>query len=91
MPPPQSIIKFFIFSNALSLNCVKARLLFPNPRNVTSMVCDSTNPTRRFGDVLYEEYADILGKQEEAVLDEFINDLSNEVNKCTTSGRNFWA
>ncbi|CAO4371027.1 unnamed protein product [Caenorhabditis nigoni] len=38
-------------------------------------VCDSTNPTRRFGDVLYEEYAGVLGKQEEAVLDKFINDI----------------
>ncbi|CAP23305.2 Protein CBG02180 [Caenorhabditis briggsae] len=42
---------------------------------------------------LYEEYADVLGKkeEEEAVLDKFINDLSEEVNKCTISGRNFWA
>ncbi|UMM16543.1 hypothetical protein L5515_013511 [Caenorhabditis briggsae] len=42
---------------------------------------------------LYAEYADVLGKKEkeEAVLDKFINDLSNQVNDCTISGRNFWA
>ncbi|CAO4371037.1 unnamed protein product [Caenorhabditis nigoni] len=54
-------------------------------------VCDSTNPTHKFGDVLYEEYADVLEKKEDekAALDKFINDISDEVNKCTISGRNF--
>ncbi|PIC12310.1 hypothetical protein B9Z55_028538 [Caenorhabditis nigoni] len=42
---------------------------------------------------LYEEYRDVLGEkeQEDAILDKFINDISEEVNKCTISGRNFWA